>query len=492
MNNYEFMPFNYVRRDESVLLVNAGGGFVFMENDDFTKFVNRKLSPDSGSYETLKSNFFLYEGSPTFPIYCLATQYRTKKSFLRDYTSLHMVVVTVRCNQKCKYCQVSSEHADAHKYDMTKETATKAVDMIFKSPSPYIKIEFQGGEPFLNFATIKHIVKYAKKLNQRFNKYLEFVVCTNLVDVKKKHLMFCNRHNVFISTSLDGPEKLHNSNRPLESKGNTYQKVAKGIRLAKHICGEDSVCPLMTTTRDSLGNFREIIDEYISNGFNAIFLRPINPYGMAKKNKEDLCYSVDQFVESYKDGLMYIFELNLKGTFFVEEYARLLLRRMLTPFGTGFVDLQSPSGAGISGAIYDYNGNVYAADEGRMLARQNDFEFLMGTVDEPYHKVFMGEKIKKIVNSSCVESLPCCNTCAYNIWCGADPVRNYTSQNDYVGFKPTSEFCKKNSMLIEFFVDLIHQSNPDIMNVIWSWLTRKSMEELTLQEAEFCGNNTLQ
>ena len=266
----------------------------------------------------------------------------------------------------------------------------------------------------------------------------------------------------------------------------------EGIQLAKRICGENSVSPLMTTTRESLGSFRDIIDEYISNGFNAIFLRPLNPYGMARKNKEELCYSVEQFVESYKEGLSYIFELNFNGTFFVEEYARLLLRRILTPFGTGFVDLQSPSGAGISGAIYDYDGKVYAADEGRMLARQKDYEFLLGTVDDPYRKVFMGEKIRKIVDSSCVECLPGCNTCPYNVWCGADPVRNYTTQGDYVDFKPTSEFCKKNSMLIEYFLDLIYQSDPDIMNVIWSWLTRKSLEELTLCEAEINGNNTLQ
>ena len=48
---------------------------------------------------------------------------------------------------------------------------------------------------------------------------------------------------------------------------------------------------------------------------------------------------------------------------------------MLTPFATGFVDLQSPAGVGISGAIYDYDGSVYVSDEARMMARFKNYFF---------------------------------------------------------------------------------------------------------------------
>ena len=45
-----------------------------------------------------------------------------------------------------------------------------------------------------------------------------------------------------------------------------------------------------------------------------------------------------------------IINLNLQGFYFQESYTTLLLARILTPFSTGFMDLQSPAGAGISGA----------------------------------------------------------------------------------------------------------------------------------------------
>ena len=40
-----------------------------------------------------------------------------------------------------------------------KETAEKAIDLVLSSPSPYITIEFQGGEPLLNFDLIRFIVE---------------------------------------------------------------------------------------------------------------------------------------------------------------------------------------------------------------------------------------------------------------------------------------------------------------------------------------------
>ena len=93
------------------------------------------------------------------------------------------------------------------------------------------------------------------------------------------------------------------------------------------------------------------------------------------------------------------------------------------------MDLQSPTGAGIECAIYDYDGNVYVSDEGRMLGRKGDKTFLMGNVHEhDHHTLFFGPVIKRTVESSCVECLPQCTECALNLWCGADPVRNHATR----------------------------------------------------------------
>ena len=170
--------------------------------------------------------------------------------------------------------------------------------------------------------------------------------------------------------------------------------------------------------------------------------------------------------------------INTKGVFFEECFASLLLTRILTPFSTGFVDMQSPAGVGISGVIYNYDGNVYVSDEARMLASMGDNKFLMGNVHEKsYEELFNSDFLHFLINSSCLECLPECAECAFQSYCGADPVRNYSEQGDIIGNKNTSEICRRNKAIIKYFLELIKQNSKDIQDVFWSWITRRPLEE---------------
>jgi hypothetical protein len=66
---------------------------------------------------------------------------------------------------------------------------------------------------------------------------------------------------------------------------------------------------------------------------------------------------------------------NRDGRTFPEIYATLILKKILTPYPTGYVDLQSPAGAGFGVVVYNYDGEVYASDEARMLAEMGDTGF---------------------------------------------------------------------------------------------------------------------
>lgn len=155
----------------------------------------------------------------------------------------------------------------------------------------------------------------------------------------------------------------------------------------------------------------------------------------------------------------------------MEGFAALLLKRMLTPFATGFVDLQSPAGVGISGAIYDYDGNVYVSDEARMMARFKNFYFRLGNVNEnSYQEMFNGELLHNIIASACTECLPVCAECVFQPYCGADPVRNMSEQGDMVGFRPTNEMCKKTKAIIHYLFELLRKHDPGINRIFWSWL----------------------
>lgn len=490
MNKVEYiiLPFKFMRYPQNQrLLVNEVGEYAYLAEEEFERLTSYQLEPDSQAYYDLKGKHFLSDSDSSLPpqINLLATKYRTKKAYLRHFTSLHMVVITLRCNQICNYCHASSKDVTAKNYDMDVDTARKVVGMIFESPSPSIKIEFQGGEPLLNFDIVKEIVKYAEKTNKAKHKNLSFVICTNLTLINQNILEYLKKHNVLISTSLDGPKTLHDANRIMRAGGSSYDKVIDRLKLTRAVMGKKNVSALMTTTKNNLGKLSRIIDEYVELGFQGVFLRSLNPYGYASTgHHEKLQYDMNDFVSTYKEAIEYIITLNQKGIYFVEYFAAILLTRILTPFSTGFMDLQSPSGVGILGAIYDFNGDVYPSDEGRMLTAMGDSHFRLGNVKRnTFQEIFNSPLLQKIIHNSCVEIIPGCHACAYQQFCGTDPIRAYSQQHDknYMGHIPTSEFCKKYKQIISYFMELIRENDQAVMDVFWSWVTRREYSEVRMK-----------
>src|SRR6185503_14476064 len=101
----------------------------------------------------------------------------------------------------------------------------------------------------------------------------------------------------------------------------------------------------------------------------------------------------------------------------------LMLQRIFSPFGTGYVDLQSPAGIGISGIVYNYDGDVYASDEGRMLAEMGDKSFRLGNVaTDRYEDMLLSDQLLDPLQQSLAESAPLCADCAFVPYCGSDPV----------------------------------------------------------------------
>jgi His-Xaa-Ser system radical SAM maturase HxsB len=374
-----------------------------------------------------------------------AMKLHTRARRLPDSTGLHMFVLTLRCEHTCKYCQVSRQSVNRAEFDMSEDTARAALALAFRSPSPHIKIEFQGGEPLLNFELLQWIVAEAKAMNEQHRKRLGFVIATNVALLDEEILEFCEREGIDISTSLDGPEDLHNTNRRRPGQ-DSWQKAVDGIRMVQSRLGPDRVSALMTTTEASLGRVREIVDTYVNLGLNGIFLRPISPYGFALRRRGGGNYGVQAWLDFYTEGLDYIIELNRRGTPMLEVYAGIIAKKIWTNDDPGYVDLTSPAGIGIGALVYNYDGDVYASDEGRMLAEMNDHTFRIGNVHtDDYADIMLSDKLLVPLQESFALSAPQCSTCAFEPYCGADPVLHHATTGSFVGHKAFSEFCQRNT-----------------------------------------------
>ena len=489
--NYKLLPFNFARRKNgSILLTNINGEFIILNNNDFKQLVSHNLEIGTPLFNRLVSHQFIcIEGQAG--LNRLATKLWTKKSILQGFSKLHIFVLTLRCNCACSYCQASRQSQDATDYyDMSIEVARKSVDLMMQCPAEYITVEFQGGEPLLNIEVLKDTVLYCKKVNQNIGKKLNFVVCTNLSLITDDILQFFKDESISISTSIDGPAKLHDYNRCLTKKTACHSVVVEKIRKAQDILGIQNVSALMTTTRESLKFPKEIIDEYLRLNLGSIFIRALNPYGYAVKSEKIIGYSIDEFINFYKKFLSYIIEINRKGTIFPEAYTTLLLRKMLTPYPVGFVDLQSPTGNGFAVTVYNYDGDVYASDESRMLSEMGDTHFRLGSVlTDSYQEIFFSNTIQNLAANGIAETLAGCSECAYVPYCGADPVRNYATQKDDYGNRPNSTFCQKHKALFDHLFELWGNADPQLKAILWSWILDCSPNEINLnnQEEGFCN-----
>src|SRR5262249_331768 len=155
---------------------------------------------------------------------------------------------------------------------------------------------------------------------------------------------------IHFSTSLDGPRDLHNKNRPRRGQ-NSYELAVAGIARIKERLGPDKVGALMTTTEASLDRVEGIVDEYVRQGLDGIFLRRLPPYGFAMKTKQFHKYGASEWLQFWKRGLRYILEINKSGRRFPEFYSALMLRRMLSDEPIGYVDLRSPAGIGLGALV---------------------------------------------------------------------------------------------------------------------------------------------
>jgi sulfatase maturation enzyme AslB (radical SAM superfamily) len=201
---YELLPFKFERLEEDRYLVtNLVGEFHTLERDTLLNLVDKKLNSESRDFDILRSKHFIRFADEVSPLELLALKLRTKHQRLSEFTSLHMFVVSLRCDHSCPYCQVSRQTEDTVTYDMTEEIADKAIEFCFRSPSQSIKIEFQGGEPLLNFELIKYIVHKTNEKNKIEQRNVAFVIATTLSLLTDEILDFCKLNKISLSASLD-------------------------------------------------------------------------------------------------------------------------------------------------------------------------------------------------------------------------------------------------------------------------------------------------
>ncbi len=148
-----------------------------------------------------------------------------------------LLVVTEKCNLRCKYCIYSGNYNNQREHginNMSFETAKKAIDRFYITQMNAIRnnalhmplIGFYGGEPLMNFELIKQSVNYAKEI---FKYNITFLVTTNGTVMNDEIAEFLIDNNFALSVSLNGDETENDRLRVFENGSGIFNSIMKNM-----------------------------------------------------------------------------------------------------------------------------------------------------------------------------------------------------------------------------------------------------------------------
>lgn len=471
VHNQNLMPIRWRQLGDRILVTNDGGQFAWMDRDAFGDFMAGTLTEDHPAHQTLVQSGMIRDPESETAI---LDKIRRRSDHLFMGPNLHIIILTLRCNQKCVYCHASRKAEGASRYDMDMETAEKVLDVIFQSPSPDLTIEFQGGEPAMNFDILRFIVNDARSRADLEGRSVYFSLVSNLSSLNQEQIDFLVEQGVMVCTSIDGPASLHDRARKF-SKGSAHAATLEKIdafaeAYKKRELDQELayVNALATVSRAALKHSKQIVDEYVRLGYKVIHLRPLNPFGMGKKVWAKEGYTAEEFLEFWTEAVDQIIELNRQGVEIMEKMASLMLTRIMTDLNPNYMDLRSPCGAGIGQLAYNHDGRVYTCDEGRMVGAMGDDIFCIGDVhSDNYESIIRHPGVRSLCVASCLECLPGCSECAFAPFCGVCPVYNYVQEGDLVARCPDNDRCRIQKGMFDYLFTRLEE--PGVETIFLKW-----------------------
>ncbi|MCK9272570.1 His-Xaa-Ser system radical SAM maturase HxsB [Candidatus Gracilibacteria bacterium] len=469
--NIPFIRFNHLSGDK-IVMTNIFGESIVLKNEEFDDYIagnklNSKLKQD------LEDKFFFktkdYENN--------SIDKYLKRNYI-NFTgpTLHIVVLTKGCNHQCKYCHASADYRYSDEsLKLNKDNGKKIIDIILSSPSKNLTIEFQGGEPLTNMELIDFLINYSELQNKKTKKSINYALVSNLTLINDEILeKLFSYPNLSISTSLDGDKKVHDFNRLMISDKkaiSSFDSLSEKIFLIRKKEQEKGKKILFgamgVITKKTLDRYKELVETYISFGFDNIFLKKLNNIGYGEKSINTIGYTNEQLLDFYKNYFSYLIEKNKSGVFIRDGFIDIAVKKILDPEKINFMDLRSPCGAGVGQIAYDYTGNIYTCDEGRMI--EGDV-FKIGTTNNTLEELIQNETVGIMMDASTVESLPC-DICAYAPFCGVCPIESYQTRGNIYTNQVFDDHCSFFTFLYDYVFEIFSEKKGDEYNFLKKYIS---------------------
>ena len=109
------------------------------------------------------------------------------------------LVLTSDCNLRCEYCYLQRNRTAKTRWPILSE----ALDVLLPGRADELEVVFTGGEPLLEFPTLKRVVEHVDRLRGN-GRSIRWRLLTNGLLLTDEHLAFFDGHQFQISLSFDG------------------------------------------------------------------------------------------------------------------------------------------------------------------------------------------------------------------------------------------------------------------------------------------------
>ena len=180
------------------------------------------------------------------------------------------------CNLACRYCFAGEGEYHGRRALMTPEVGKRALDFLVENSGDRVNLEvdFFGGEPLMNWETVKELVEYGRSLEEPKHKKFRFTLTTNGVLLNDEVMEFANREMANIVLSIDGRREVNDKMRPFRGGQGSYDQILPKFLKVAESRGQTAYYVRGTFTRNNL-DFAEDVLHLADLGFRQISVEPV-------------------------------------------------------------------------------------------------------------------------------------------------------------------------------------------------------------------------
>jgi uncharacterized protein len=388
-------------------------------------FGDEKYTEAAKELEELRDNSLLF----TKDIYKTLVQYKEKNSVIKALC-LH---IAHDCNLRCRYCFAHGGEYMGKRELMSPEVGKKAIDFVIKESGKRrnIEIDYFGGEPLMNFETVKEITEYAKAEGEKHGKNFRFTITTNGILLDDDKMAYINENMSNVVLSIDGRKEVHDKVRVKVDGSGSYDKVIGKFKKLADSRNQQNYYVRGTFTRDNL-DFSEDVMHLAHEGFEQISVEPV----VAKETEDYALREEDlpRIFEEYETLAQKLVDYRREGNFI--NFFHYMIDLDESPCA---YKMLSGCGSGHEYAAVTPSGDIYPCHQ-----FVSDPKFKMGTVFDGV----VNEDIRSMFMKSNVYTKEDCSECWARFYCSGGCAANAISMNGDIN-KPYKLACEMEKKRVE-------------------------------------------